>query len=208
MAMPAFSISFDLIETLRYDPDDGLFALDRHLDRLHASGDALGFGIDGHAIANELQVACFRCRQPARARLRISPTGTLAVELAPRPANPRGALIKVVPLPVAPDDWRLRHKTSDRAFYDRARTQAGTFEVAFVGPDGFLTEGSFTNLFVADASGVLRTPPLAHGLLPGVLRASLLADGTAIEAPLRPRDLRAPFFVGNALRGLIPARLA
>ena len=37
----------------------------------------------------------------------------------------------IVTLPVADDDWRLNHKTSDRQFYDEARTAAGTFEVVF-----------------------------------------------------------------------------
>ena len=55
---------------------------------------------------------------------------------------------------------------------------------------------------------MLLTPPLACGLLPGVLRARLLREGRAREAVLRPADLAARrLFVGNSLRGLIPARL-
>jgi para-aminobenzoate synthetase/4-amino-4-deoxychorismate lyase len=111
----------------------------------------------------------------------------------------------VVPLPVTPDDFRLRHKTSDRAFYDRARVAAGSDEVVFVRPDGRLTEGSFTSLFVPRGD-VLVTPPLEDGLLPGVLRADLLAQGRAIEGVLTEADLAHEFFVGNALRGLIRAR--
>ena len=77
----------------------------------------------------------------------------------------------VVPLPVDADDFRLRHKTSDRGFYDDARAASGAFEVAVHrSPTGFLTEGSFTYLFV-ERDGMLVTPPLARGLLPGVLRA-------------------------------------
>ena len=53
------------------------------------------------------------------------------------------------------------------------------------------------------------TPPLTSGLLPGVLRQSLLDQGAAREAVLLPGDLeRGDLFMGNALRGLIPARLA
>ncbi|OYX15434.1 MAG: hypothetical protein B7Z16_13360, partial [Algoriphagus sp. 32-45-6] len=43
---------------------------------------------------------------------------------------------------------------------------------AFTDAEGFLTEGSFTSIFV-ERNGVLVTPPLARGLLPGVLRAEL-----------------------------------
>ena len=72
--------------------------------------------------------------------------------------------------------------------------------------DGLVTEGSFTNLFVARGD-LLLTPPAALGLLPGVLRGSLIAEGKAQEAELRIEDLSGGFLLGNALRGLIPARL-
>jgi para-aminobenzoate synthetase/4-amino-4-deoxychorismate lyase len=47
--------------------------------------------------------------------------------------------------------------------------------------------------------------PRAGPLLPGVLRAELLASGRAIEGDLTPADLADGFYVGNALRGLLPA---
>jgi para-aminobenzoate synthetase/4-amino-4-deoxychorismate lyase len=77
----------------------------------------------------------------------------------------------------------------------------------FVRPDGLLTEGSFTNLFVR-RDGKLVTPPLTLGLLPGILRATLIEAGEAIEGALTEADLTRGFFIGNALRGLIAARLA
>jgi para-aminobenzoate synthetase/4-amino-4-deoxychorismate lyase len=43
--------------------------------------------------------------------------------------------------------------------------------------------------------------------LPGILRARLLGDGRAVEACLSIADLQSGFFIGNALRGLMPARL-
>ncbi|HEY6869814.1 MAG TPA: aminotransferase class IV, partial [Novosphingobium sp.] len=73
-------------------------------------------------------------------------------------------------------------------------------------PAGVLTEGSFTSLFV-ERDGVLLTPPASRGLLPGVLRRSLLDSGRAREADLTIDDLADGFVLGNALRGLMPARL-
>ena len=132
----------------------------------------------------------------------------MAIEARPLPASPRLATVALAPLPVAASDFRLRHKTSDRAFHDAARRAAdGVFEVLFVDEDGFLTEGSFTSLFV-EQGGRLVTPPLARGLLPGVLRASLIAEGRAVEGDLMPGDLEDGFYIGNALRGLVQARLA
>jgi para-aminobenzoate synthetase/4-amino-4-deoxychorismate lyase len=73
--------------------------------------------------------------------------------------------------------------------------------------DGLVTEGSWTSVFVEQADGTLLTPPLALGLLPGVLRRSLIEAGRAREAELRLEDLAGGFLIGNAVRGLMPARL-
>ena len=197
---------FDLIETMAFDPQAGLQRLDLHLARLGDSAAALGFAFDRHATRNELQAATFRLRTPRRIRLLLARSGAIAIQVGAVPAAVSAMTIAVAALPVATGDIRLRHKTSDRAFYDDARRDAGTDEVIFERPDGYLTEGSFTALFVARGDGVLVTPPLTEGLLPGVLRADLIADGRAVEGRLTRADLvPGRTFVGNALRGLISA---
>lgn len=198
---------FDLIETMRFHPIHGIAELDRHLARLKASAELFGFPFNRHDIRNELQAATFRLNDERRVRLLLSPSGAMAIEVRPLPASPRLASVALAPLPVAASDFRLRHKTSDRTFLDAARRAAdGAFEVLFVDEDGFLTEGSFTSLFV-ERDGRLVTPPLARGLLPGVLRAALIAEGRAVEGDLMPGDLQGSFYIGNALRGLVSARL-
>lgn len=202
----------DLIETMAFDPVEGIGLLDRHLARMKDSAAALGFAFDRHALRNELHAATFRLREPARLRLLLAPSAAVTIEVGAMPpalVDPRLAdpAVAIVALPVAVDDWRLRHKTSDRGFYDAARRGAGTAEVVFERPDGYLTEGSFTSLFI-ERDGLLLTPPLTHGLLPGVLRAELIATGRTIEAALTRADLADGFLLGNALRGLFRARLA
>ena len=83
---------------------------------------------------------------------------------------------------------------------------AGADEALFVRDDGLLTEGCTTTLFV-ERGGRLLTPPLALGLLPGVMRQALLSEGRAMEEPLTLADLADGFLLGNAVRGLMPARL-
>ena len=197
---------FDLIETMAFDPHGGIARLDRHLERLLRSAEALGFAFDRHEARNELQAATFRAG-PSLVRLLLSRSGAVAIEMRPLPAASAAPVaVAVVPLPVDPSDVRLRHQTSDRGFYDEARAAAGTFEVLFRDPLGFLTEGSFTSLFV-EREGALRTPPLARGLLPGVLRAELIDGGKAREADLTEADLADGFLIGNSARGLMSARL-
>jgi 4-amino-4-deoxychorismate lyase len=57
--------------------------------------------------------------------------------------------------------------------------------------------------------GVLVTPPLGCGLLAGVLREELIDRGRAVEGVMTPETLGSAraIFMGNSLRGLIPARL-
>ncbi len=197
---------FDLIETMRFDPATGIALLERHLARMKESAHQLGFAFDRHAARNALQAATFRLLSPKRVRLLLSKSGHVAIEvraLPPTPAEP--VEVALVPLPVDPSDFRLQHKTSERQFYRDAKASGGTFEVALIDQDGFLTEGSFTSIFVK-RNGAFLTPPLSRGLLPGVFRAELIEQGLAVEQDLRAEDLTDGFFIGNASRGLIAAR--
>jgi branched-subunit amino acid aminotransferase/4-amino-4-deoxychorismate lyase len=71
----------DLEVTLSFDPDEGISDLDQHLDQLRASAEAQGFKFDRHAARNELQAATFGKRKRATARLLLSPTGAMAIEV-------------------------------------------------------------------------------------------------------------------------------
>jgi para-aminobenzoate synthetase/4-amino-4-deoxychorismate lyase len=199
---------FDLIETMRFDPEVGIAELDRHLDRLSGSATRFGFPFNRHTARNELQAATFRSKEPAMLRLLLSPKGTMAIELKPIPEWPRQPVeVALRPLPVAADDVRLTYKSTARAFMENARRDGGKFETIFVDPEGHVTEGSFTSIFV-ERDGKYLTPPLTRGLLPGLLRARLIEEGKAEEADLTVEDLAGGFLIGNVVRGLIEARLA
>ncbi len=107
-----------------------------------------------------------------------------------------------------PEEYLLRHKTSARSRYDRALKSLegipGMFDAVFLNVRGEVCEGARSNVFV-ERDGVLLTPPLRCGLLPGVLRRHLLESGRAVECVLTREDLLddAPVYLGNALRGLV-----
>jgi para-aminobenzoate synthetase/4-amino-4-deoxychorismate lyase len=71
----------DLEETMDFDPEQGIANLEEHLDRLKKAADERGFKFDRHAARNELQAATFGKLRPATARLLLSPTGAMAIEL-------------------------------------------------------------------------------------------------------------------------------
>lgn len=201
---------FDLIETMAFTPEDGIALLELHLARLTTSAAELGFALDRHAVRNAIQALCFEAIGPAKVRLLVARSGAYSLELGDLPqAQPDPVACIALPLPVDQADWRLCHKTSDREFYDAGLAVArgaGAAEALFVRDDGLVTEGCFTSVFVERGEQLL-TPPLALGLLPGVLRRSLLNQGRAVEAELSLDDLSDGFLVGNALRGLLPAVL-
>lgn len=198
---------YDLLETMAFDPVDGIRLLDRHLERLGASARALGFALDRHVVRNELQAATFRLRERSRLRLLVSRRGSLAIEVREHRTWPDAIMHVAVVTRAAPaDDPRLAHKTTDRSIYRDALASGGTYEVLMKDRDGFLTEGCFSSIFVERGDKLL-TPPRRRGLLPGILRQSLIDMGEAVEADLRLPDLDRGFFIGNAARGMVAASL-
>lgn len=202
---------FDLFETLGWTPDTGFARLDAHIARLCDSARWFGFAAQPESWRAMLAEAAELWSTPMRVRLLVSRFGAACIHAQLLTPLPETLEVVLAPEPLAqPAQW-LAHKTSNRAFYDDVRTAlaqaTGCHEVLFVNPQGLLTEGSFTSLFVA-RDGVLLTPPLADGVLPGILRAALLAEGRAIEAPLTPADLAGrDIWLGNSVRGLMRARL-
>jgi 4-amino-4-deoxychorismate lyase len=198
---------FDLIETMAFDPEHGLPMLDLHLARMTRSATELHFRFDRHALRNELQAATFALIKPARVRVLLGPDGEMAIEISPPRSWPQAIMpVSIQPRGVPADDIRLRHKTTNRDFYAAAHKAGGTYEVLLVDDAGYLTEGTFSNIFV-ERGDTLLTPPLSRGLLPGVLRQHLLDLGEAKEADLRRSDLENGFFIGNASRGMVAATL-
>ena len=205
---------FDLIETMAFDPSEGFLLFERHLQRLQKSAGYLGFRCDPDAVRVELLRTASQFTRPRRVRLLMNAEGEVSItstDLTPVDETTVFNLVVATERTRAGDRF-LFHKTTNRAFYDetRARYQASTGcqEVLFLNEDGFLTEGSYMTLFLKK-DGVLLTPALHHGLLPGTFRAGLLERGLAREADLTQKDLETAetVFVGNSVRGLVRGRL-
>lgn len=198
-----------LIETIRLE--DGSFPyLARHLARLQASAAWLGYPCDESEVRNALT------KLPSaglwRVRLTLSKNGQFEIASAPLADEPPGErLARLAALPIDSRNPLRRHKTTARAIYDQVLQEIAAspevFDVVFLNERGEVAEGARSNVFVR-RDGMLLTPPLESGALPGVLRAELLAAGLAQESVLHASDLADGFMLGNALRGLVPARLA
>jgi 4-amino-4-deoxychorismate lyase len=193
-----------LIETLAWDGAapvrEGL-----HLARLARGAAALGWACDTAAAAATLRAG--RDTTPARLRLTLDGQGAIAVTAAPMPPPAKLWRLGLAAQRLEAGDPWLGLKTTRRAAYDAARAglPSGLDEVILCNGAGQVCDGSITTVFFDRGQG-LRTPPLACGLLPGIMRQTLLDSATAREEVLMTVDLpHVRLWVGNALRGLIPA---
>jgi para-aminobenzoate synthetase/4-amino-4-deoxychorismate lyase len=74
-------MSSDLEVSMHFDPEEGIANLDEHLDMLKQAAEGQGFSFDRHAARNELQAATFGKSRPSIARLLVSPSGAIAIEV-------------------------------------------------------------------------------------------------------------------------------
>lgn len=185
-----------LIETMRV----GAARLDLHAERMASGAAALGWGFDRAAFLAACAVDPMR---GVRLRVTLDVAGRFDVTQAALPDSPAVWRLGLAAERLASGDAWLTIKSTRRAAYDAARAAlpSGVDEMIFANERGEVCDGSITTVFFDRGQG-MRTPPVTSGLLPGVLRAEM---GCAQEV-LRVEDLpTVRLWVGNALRGLIPA---
>ena len=190
---------FRLLETMVTTPGGGVHRLDRHLGRLDRSAHRFGFAVDIDRVAAQVQAAVQApgpIERPTRIRLLVDADGAIEIETSPAP--PCEAEPWLVPIdetgdgtpPVRADDLFLRHKTTHRPAYEAARARwPGAPDVILWNERGEVTETTIGNLVVV-VDGAAVTPPVASGLLPGTMRAELLARGELVERVVTLDDLR------------------
>jgi para-aminobenzoate synthetase / 4-amino-4-deoxychorismate lyase len=215
---------FALFETLRVSVDNNtaqVLRVNEHYMRLAASADALGFPVVSRleflAIIEEARSAASaqitKLGREQRLRITLQCNGKLDFTLTALPAIAACIMVGVAEHHLTPLELALaHHKTTARATYDQAIAAAsavGEFDQLFFDRDDFLTEGARTSVLVL-IDGQWLTPPLGPGVLPGVMRATLLADRQVVEAPIhRSVLLAAPSLrLANSLRGVMEAKLS
>lgn len=211
--LTGLAADFDLFETMFATRAAGCRHLELHLRRLRRSAAYFGFDYDDATLRAALAQACMHLQEGMdhRMRLTLRQSGAFSLDSAPLPGLSTPVRVLVAQQPTNRSDLFLRHKTTVRRQYDAAWRSAeaqGAFDMLFRNTDGELTEGARSNLFLR-IDGHWYTPPLAAGLLPGVMREAVLSSPLwqAAERRLTLDDLRAAqeVMVCNALRGTLPA---
>jgi para-aminobenzoate synthetase/4-amino-4-deoxychorismate lyase len=217
MNLPSSTGLFETIAVVGNRPQK----LEMHLDRMQSSALALGISFNRSNAKAVVDSACSSLDALTSFRLRLDltihgelSTSTGVIESINQPVKIFWAKdILSGDVGMFSGDALLRHKVSNRTLYDLAWQTAvglGGFDALFTNEQGFVTEGGRTSIFVKpQGSSEWLTPPVSAGLLPGVMRATLLADPqrNAREANLTINDVSMAdeIILTNALRGAIKA---
>jgi para-aminobenzoate synthetase/4-amino-4-deoxychorismate lyase len=213
--LTGLSNEFEIFETILASHEDGARHLDAHLDRIAASCAYFGIPFEREAARTLVVETCLALGQGLhRVRLAVGHGAKASVQTAPLSPTPHEPVrVLLADTPTRSDDLFLRYKTSVRSQYDaawRAAEAKGAFDALFFNERGELTEGGRTSVFLR-IDGRWYTPPLSCGLLPGVLRAAILADPAwkASERIITRAMLEGAddIIVCNALRGPLRAIL-
>lgn len=198
---------FQLLETMLWDGEITFLGL--HLDRMEASASYFGFPWDRQSITAQLskQSKQFSPGNQYRIRLLLDAEGETTITAAPYISHKPTGRVRITSERTSSGDLFLRHKTTHRERYDRLYAQVhadGFDDVIFLNEREEVTEGAISNIFIMRA-GVLLTPPLSSGILPGVYRRHLLeSNETTQERVLTIQDLECAedIFLCNSVRGM------
>ncbi len=179
---------FDLLETMRFENGE-IARLERHLVRLEDSAEYFGFPFCEAEIRAALANALRDRPAPARVRLLLSEDGAPRVEvhsLDPLPAHPR---VQLGNNAVDSGTPFLFHKTTAREMYEVVSKAApAAFDVLLYNERDEITEFTRGNVIV-ELAGRRYTPPVTCGLLGGVFRSELLANGEIEERVITRKEI-------------------
>jgi para-aminobenzoate synthetase/4-amino-4-deoxychorismate lyase len=191
---------FDLWETVRWEPAEGFWLLEEHLDRLAASADYFGFVYDREQVSRALDEAAAGCTDRCAVRVAIRRDGetkahVLEGEVAAtwEPGSGPSARVTIARDAIPSHNVFLFHQTSRReAYADRARssTVVPADDVILINERDEVTQATNANVAVL-IDGRWCTPPVESGCLAGVYRQSLIDKGMLEERPITTEEAAA-----------------
>jgi len=203
---------FQLLETLRLE-QGVLHNLIAHLARLAGAASHFGYAFGEARVRSALQEQAAQASYAGgiwRVRLLLDAAGHPEVEIYKQNSTPAPVQLALAATYFEANQSEFtRFKTSRRDHYDAfAPSDSSIFDTLLYNPKGELTECTRGNIALL-LDGQWQTPALRCGLLAGVGRAQLIAQGRLQEAVITLADLprvQAFAFV-NSLRGWVPATL-
>ena len=199
---------FELLESLRLE-DGHIPRLEGHLQRLSRTARHFGFPLDIETVRGTLtRHAQSHPQGIHKVRLLLDAQGQATCESSPLADNPRPIRVALAARAMPLADEFIAHKTTQRSAYAPFNPPPGCFDTLLWNAQGQVTEFTIGNVAVKLA-GEWFTPPLSVGLLPGVMRETLLAEGRLRERAITVDELRQAEGIAliNSVRGWMDAEL-
>ena len=177
--------SFQLIETMLWQPEGGIFLLDEHVARMRSSAEYFGIEWEETAVLTELNALTKTFTEPVKVRLLLAQDGTFTLQtvLLSVGALPQPVRVGLAMEPIDSQTVWLYHKTTRRELYDTARaSRPECDDVILYNERGELTEAGSANIALL-LNGELVTPPIESGLLGGTFRSYLLKNSQGWQNP-------------------------
>lgn len=181
--LTGLGVPFDLIECFLYEGGVGFRYLDEHLARLHTSAHIFNFTFSKQAILDKLRKIESTMDTAYKIKIVLQKNGNFTISPTKFDAQSVQRKIKICSDRIKTENNILfNHKTtakSVRAFYDaslaRENRDNALFDIVFLNEQGFITEGSKSNIFISKQGNIL-TPPISCGILPGIMRKNFIAE--------------------------------
>jgi para-aminobenzoate synthetase/4-amino-4-deoxychorismate lyase len=183
----------DLFETILWEPSQGFFLVDKHLDRMSEGAEYFGWPFDRNLAVSTLarvEREVDSSSIPHRVRIFLTADGSFTTDHAPVTPLPHPYRLSLAQRAILSTDRSLYRKTTDRRVYDDASPQhVEAHDVILWNERGEITETRIANICL-EIDGKIYTPPVTSGLLGGCYRGELLAKGEIAEKVLLLDDLR------------------
>ncbi len=202
---------FELIESILWQPKEGYYLLNNHLQRLMNSAEYFGFQIDLNEIQNALSaLEKDLLFEDSKVRLIVDKFGEAKVEagslLGPKTSGLKVGLAKD---PINSRDPFLYHKTTNRDLYENTlKENPKCDDVILWNEKGEITESCRSNVVIVRNDKMI-TPEIKCGLLGGTYRKHLLEAGKIVEEIVLIEDLKKTdkIFLINSVRKWMDAEL-
>jgi len=200
---------FELFETMKYS--NGEFVrLDLHLKRLEESASYFLFKYDEEFVVKSLEgeIGKYDSSKNYRIRISLNKWGKVKVEVTDIPSVPEEVKIIISDEIISTENRFQYFKTTNRELYNteyKEYSEKGFFDVIFINEKNQVAEGAITNIFISK-TGLLYTPPVGSGILPGVFRKHWLQTNINIKEEVLYKDdllIADEIILTNSLRGII-----
>lgn len=190
-----------------------LYFKSSHINRLINTKKFFSFPISESKIIRKftrLENLLKKINKILKIHFRIYSNGKIQIFLTPIEKK-KGFIFKISSIKTKSENIFLYYKTNNRILYEnelRKAKKENFDEVVFFNENGYLTEGSYTNIIV-QIDGKFYTPPIQSGLLNGIFREKMIKKYQIKEKNININEFLSSeciFFI-NSVRGILKGRL-